>query len=258
MFRRRGLALFVILAVMLAGCAPTGDSFAASLAERVIIGIGDDITPPYPTPQDAELLAAEAIEAPRLPHLEAPVDYVIDVLSWEGHSGDPEGARILIRVDVFVHNSSARSFGGESYSEGRAIRCWELTVFGFHDYDSLQSSELSCPADAVALRPSPDPLPVFPDDTDDRLSNALVGATLSDVDAKVSAAFPDEFYTIKSAEHGDEIVVALGIPSGLHCVVAVRRADRSVEVLRGWPDVQLQAGEVGCDPALYLTPIATH
>ena len=259
MFRRVTAVIGMVITLMfVSGCTTTGDSFAASLAERVIIGIGDDITPPYPKPKDAERLAAEAIAAPRLPHLEAPVDYDIDVIGWDGHSGDADGAKIEIRVDVFVHNSSARSIGGASYAEGKSIRCWELTVFGFHDHDSLKTSEFSCPADAVALTPMPEPLPSLPDDVDTRLLTALEGATIATVDALVRDEFEDDFYSVTSAEHEGELIVALGIPSELECVLAVRHADNSTEILRGWQKVLLQPGEGGCDPSLYITPITTH
>lgn len=259
MFRRSSAVIGVVVAMMLvSGCTPTGNDFAASLAERVIIGIGDDITPPYPKPKDAERLAEQAISAPRLPHLEAPVDYDIDVLGWEGHSGDAEGARIEIRVDVFVHNSSARSVGGPSYAEGASVRCWELTVFGFHDHDSLKTREFPCPADAVALVPRPEPLPAWPDDADARLVSAVEGATIRTVDARVREQFAEEFYSVVSAEHEGELVVALGISSESECVVAVRHADNSIELLSSWPSVLLQAGEGGCDPSLYITPVTTH
>ncbi|MGV8883826.1 MAG: hypothetical protein ACOH19_16890 [Rhodoglobus sp.] len=260
MFRRGTALIGVVITTMLtSGCTPTGDSFAASLAERVIIGIGDDITPPYPKPKDAERLAAEAIAHPRLPHLEAPVDYGIDVLGWEGHSGDTDGARIEIRVDVFVHNSSARSVGGASYAEGKSVRCWELTVFGFHDHDSLKTKELSCPADAVALTPLPAPLPALPDDTDARLLAAVEGATFENVDERVQQRFADAFYTVTSAEHEGELIVALGIPSEEECVVAVRHVDNSIEILRGWQKVLITQGKRDAIPiSTYGQPLRTE
>jgi len=114
MFRRVTAVIGMVITVMLiSGCTPTGDSFAASLAERVIIGIGDDITPPYPKPEDAERLAAEAISDPRLPHLEAPVDYDIDVIGWERHSGDADGAKIEIRRCVRAQFERALDRWGE-------------------------------------------------------------------------------------------------------------------------------------------------
>lgn len=254
----KALLVGLTTGVLLAGCAPTGDGFAASLAERIIIGIGDDITPAYPTPRDADYLAAWALENPRLPSVGAPVDYAVETLGWEGNSGDEAGAAITFRIGVHVHADGPNSFGEASYKEGRSTRCWELTIFGLHDYDSLKQREITCPEDAVALTPHPEPLPAFPDDIDARLTQALQGATIATIDDQVRAVFTEDFYSIVSDEQDGEVAVALGIPSELECVVGVIHADGSVEVLRGWQRVLLQPGETGCSPSLYFTPIVTH
>ena len=256
--KSRAILVGLATAALLAGCTPTGDGFAASLAERVIIGIGDDITPAYPTPRDAAYLAAWALESPRLPHVPPKVDYVIETLGWEGHSADESGAQITFRVDVHVHAEGARSFGEGSYQQGRSTRCWELTIFGFHDHDSLKQREITCPEGAVGVTPDPEPLPMFPDDIDARLTQALQGATIANVDQLVRAAFTEEYYSVRSDEQDGVVAVALGIPSELECAVGVIHADGTVEVLRGWQRILLQPGETGCSPSLYFTPIVTH
>ena len=54
-------------ATLLTGCTQSGDDYAASLAERVAIAVGDDITPAYNQARSAEYLAARAIDSPRRP-----------------------------------------------------------------------------------------------------------------------------------------------------------------------------------------------
>ena len=92
-----------VCAALLVGCTESGgNGYAASLAERVAIAVGDDITPAYNQSRSAEYLAARAIESPRLPSTSGPTDIAVDVLGWEGESSDSEGARIDLRVDVLI------------------------------------------------------------------------------------------------------------------------------------------------------------
>src|SRR5690349_629795 len=102
-------------AVLLTGC--NADNTAASYAERIIIGIGDDITPAYPTPLNAEELAAWALEDPRVPP-ESDVEYDIEVLDWSGNSGDPEGALIDFRIGVHLLPRGASTIGDLGQKEG--------------------------------------------------------------------------------------------------------------------------------------------
>ena len=252
------LALAAATALTLAGCTQSGDDFAAGLAERVVIGIGDDITPPRPTPLEADYLAAWAIRDPRLPRDVAQTDYTVEALAWEGNSGDEEGARITLRITVHVHAQSGGLFQGLDHAEGRATRCWELTVFGLHDYDSLKKAEIECPSGAAPAVPDPAPLPAMPDDVDARLLAALEGATASDIDQRVGDAFPEEYYTIESRALNDELAVALGVPSAMSCELGIIHADGTIEVGAGGDPDSLQAGEQGCSPDLYFYPVITH
>ena len=249
------LAAVLLVALALSGCtAIGGDADAARLAERVIVGIGDDITPPYPTPRDAEFLAAAAIESPRLPS-DVMADYDVEALSWTGNSGDDAGAVLEIRVAVHVPFASSTTMFGPSQEEGDATRCWRLTVFGYHDYDSLKLDEIACPTGPAPAPPTPAPLPAFPEDLEARFTAALADA---DPVAAVEAAFPDDYYSIQSASEDGETAVALGIPSELDCAVGVIHADGSIEVLQGFSSTALQPGEQGCAPDLYFHPVVTH
>jgi hypothetical protein len=118
------MVLAAATAVSFVGCAQSGDDFAAGFAERAVIGIGDDITPPRPTPLEADYLAAWAIRDPRLPWDVAQTDYTVEALGWEGNSGDDEGARIELRVAMRVHAQSGGLPRGLDHADGLATRCW--------------------------------------------------------------------------------------------------------------------------------------
>jgi hypothetical protein len=257
----RRLVAFLIaggVAASLSGCTPGGDGYAADLAERIIIGIGDDITPPYPKPREADFLAAEAIDNPRLPSHSSDVDYLVEAMSWEGNSGDESGARIQFRISVHVSASRPVHIGDLGTKEGQSTRCWELTVFGLHDYDSLKQREIACTDDSAPPHPTAAPIPDLPADVEAVLAATLQGATVEDVDQRVRTRFPDDFYSVESKSLNGELAVALGIPAELKCVVGVVHADGSVEVLRGFKTVLLQPGEGGCSPDLYFFPVSTH
>jgi hypothetical protein len=248
------IALALLAVLLLSGCTPQGDRDAAALAERVIIGIGDDITPPYPTPRPAAELAAWAVESPRLP-TDAEAEYTVEALSWTGHSGGEEGAQIVIRVSVHVLQTSATTVFGPTQQEGSAVRCWRLTVFGFHDHDSLLRDETECPPEPAPAQPTPVTPPAYPDDLDTLLTAALLKAY---PEAAVRTAFPEDFYTISSASENGETAIALGIPAEGDCVVGIVHADGTTEITRGFDWELLQPGEIGCVPDLYFHPVITH
>jgi len=253
--RRTPIVLLAALALVLSGCtASDGDAGAARLAERVIIAMGDDITPPYPTPRPASYLAAAAINSPRLP-TDVVATYEIDALSWSGNSGDDTGAVLEIRVAVHVEPTSATSVFGGSQREGDATRCWRLTVFGFHDYDSLEREEIECPTGPAPVQPTPEAPPSFPADVEQLLSAALAE---SDPEAAVRLAFPEEFYSIQSASENGETAIALGITAEGECAIGVIHADGATEVVRGFDPSLLEPGEMGCSPDLYFHPVVTH
>lgn len=248
---RRSLILVgvaVATAALLTGCV---GSTSSSYAERIIIGIGDDITPPYPTPLDAEILAAWALENPRVPSGDA--EYDIQVLDWAGNSGDPEGARVDFRIGVHLLPRNARSLGDPGQREERATRCWSLTIFGLHDYDSLRSREISCPsADTPARTPRTRASAELPANSAELLAGALDGATPDDLADRVREAFPDTRQSVETAEHEGELIAAVGDAVTRSCRVAVRHVDGTVEVLDEISLANPVDVPVSCGPTLYI------
>ena len=234
----------------LTGCTPRGDDYAASLAERVAIGIGDDITPPYAEPRDAEYLAARAIDSPRLPGADAAIDITVEALGWSGNSSDDGGARIDLRIDVHVEQRSASHIGDFGVEEGFSTRCWTLTILS-RNYDNYSLHEVTCPEGTVAKLPMPAPLPDIPEDVEERFAAALADATPENAASRVAEAFPEEFYDIEVRELYGEIVAAVGIPSVRKCVIGVRATDGTVSTFQGFDREQLMPGELGCSPSLY-------
>lgn len=257
------LAAGLVAAAGLAGCGPlpwSGDGIARDLAERIAIGIGDDLTPQSPWPLDAEQLAQQAIAHPRLPD-EPAVAYDIETLDWEGNSGDEDGARIRLRIaaEVAEHRSGPWS---PARPAGSATRCWTLTVRavpGWRD-DSWQLSEFGCPEGAVARIPDPPPLLTMPDGAAERLVAILAAADGGPalVERLVREEFDDPDYSVAADEREGVLVVALGVPRELSCVVAVRDAAGETAQYGGFPRATLQPGETGCSPNLYFFPVTTH
>lgn len=240
-----------VCAALLVGCTESGgNGYAASLAERVAIAVGDDITPAYNQSRSAEYLAARAIESPRLPSTSGPTDIAVDVLGWEGESSDSEGARIDLRVDVHVVRQNSVHIGDPGVQESFSTRCWTLTVLS-RNYDNYALDEVDCEEDAVAKVPSPDPLPEMPDDVEERFATALAEATLQDAPSRLEEAFPDDFYDIEVNEFYGEIVTVVGISNPRDCALGVRQVDGSVVTSRGFGREQLKPGEGGCSTRLY-------
>ena len=68
--------------------------------------------------------------------------------------------------------------GGMGQKEGQATRCWELTIFGLHDYDSLQRREIGCPSsDTPPRHPRPRTSAALPANAAELMTEALTGAT---------------------------------------------------------------------------------
>ncbi|MEP6481757.1 MAG: hypothetical protein ABJA94_07085 [Rhodoglobus sp.] len=243
-----GGILIAAAVLALSGCAPDGNQIAAGYAQQVIDDVGASISPAYPRPRPADFLAASALES-------GPSrDAQLDVLDWSGDSGDVAGAHIVFRVHVDVAASYPSTFE-RGHVAGSATRCWELTVYGTRNYDTLETRGISCPPDAVARTPMPAPLPAFPDDFAEKLTVAMTSATSDDVGARVQAAFPEDYYSIGSDEQGRVLVVALGIPSEYLCELGVRLADGTVSV--EYPGKMIP-GEQNCSPEMYFHPVITH
>lgn len=212
------------------------------------MAMGDKISPGYPRARDSEYLAQWALQSSGIS------DAQVDALDWSGNSGETDGATLTFRVHVDVEAHDADSIGQLSTTAGSATRCWQLTVYGWRNYDTLERREINCPPDAAAKTPAPAPLPAFPSDVETLLTAAVTGAASIDIDDRVRAAFPDDFYSIVSGTDGHDLVVALGIPSELECAVGVQAADGSVKISFG----KIVPGEGLCTPDLYFHPVITH
>jgi hypothetical protein len=248
---RRSLILVSVALAATASLTGCSGSTSSSYAERIIIGIGDDITPAYPTPLDAEILAAWALENPRVPPGEA--EYDIEVLDWSGNSGDPEGARVDFRIGVHLLPRNGSTIGDPGQHEERATRCWSLTIFGLHDYDSLRSREITCPgADAPARTPRTRASAQLPANSAELLTEALGGATSDDLADRVRAAFPDTRQSVETAQHESELIAAVGDAVTQSCRVAVRHVDGTVEVLDEISLANPVDAPLSCAPTLYI------
>lgn len=250
--RGRLLAVLLGVAVVVTGCSvsSSGDRVAAQQAEAAMLALADDLTPLYGEAQDAERLAVQAAEHPAGQSEGA----TVEVLSWSGNSAVGQGGASLdIRIDVHVEAFSDGLVFGRSYSEGDATRCWHVRLFA-RNYDEYELSEFACPSEAAPPLPTPTPLPTMPPDVDERITTVLAAATPADLEQLMREAVPDERITVDARAEGGELIVAVGLPHGEACVVGVRHADRSVELLRGWQREWLQPGETGCAVGLYLNP----
>ena len=249
----------VACVALLSGCVSSGERAARDEADRIVDEIADDLSPAYPRPHEADYLAEQALTAVR-DNREGPVRHSVVAVDWWGNSGEPEGASITIRVAVEVDEKSGSLWGGGVFGHdaGASTRCWVLTVYGFRNYDTLERREIGCSDRPLPPRPDPGPLPELPPDTEALLVAALTGATASSIDDRVRAAFPEDYYVIRSTTEGGELAVAIGIPVELECAVGVLATDGTISVETSFPKVQLQAGETGCSPDLHFHPVTTH
>lgn len=247
----RGGAVAVAVATVLAGCAPTGDDLTRSLAADLVEHIVDELTPPYPTPTDAQNLAAGVASAAATRPVGDPDEARVAVLDWHGHSGDEDGAVIRIRVEVHVAASRATTIGQGSHEAGDATRCWDVTIWGFRNYDTSRLDEVDCPDGAPALQPERVTPTRLPDDAEHVLVEVLAPVTTAaDAVSALRAHYPEEHYTVEAADRAEGVVLAFGLPETRDCLLAIRADDGTVEVGGGWPDEWLRPGEAGCSPRL--------
>jgi len=235
-----------------------GDRLARRLADRVVVGIADDVATDGRA-ADAERLAQEATTAPRLPDDVPDATYEVTPLAWSGRTDDADGARVDLTVAVDVPGTSAAAVFGKSRSAGSTRACWRLVVRAGQDVADHQ--RIGCPDGTPTATPSPTPLPTFP-----AAAEADVRAALETLPAEASgpaaqqvlaARFPPPV-TVRVERSGDELVAAVGLAATRDCVVGVRADDGAVRTFTGFDRALLAPGEVGCAPSLYLAPVTTH
>ena len=260
------LAVLVLLVVLGAWWAhdvstpDDGDGYAEELVRRTAIGIADDVEGAYDEPLDAETLAQRAVQDPRLAGAPA-ARYDIQVLGWQGSSGEADGARVDLRIAVDDPGWSSGAIFGDSRSAGRATGCWRLLVRAHEHDDTADLDELRCPDDVVAATPDPTPLPSLGPDAEAELLAAVDGlpadASADDAVRAVRAAFP-EFVDVRAEREGAELVATVGVVRSRDCVVAVRPDGEQAWRFSDFRRIQLEPGEGGCTPGLYLHPVMTH
>jgi hypothetical protein len=265
-----GLALVVVLAlaavVVWAVVTVTGRSgggLADELAERVAIGIADDVEGSYAEPLDAERLAQQAVADPRLPSDPA-VDYDVVALAWEGDSGE-DGAIVDVAIHVDVASWSDGAMFGERRDASSATQCWRLVVRAHQHDDVADHEQIDCPPGALAsgatAQPSPTPLPSLGPDAEQVVLGVLDalpdGATADDAETALAAAF-DEFVDVRAERDGAELVATVGVLRSRDCVVGVRPDGEAAWRFSDFDRILLEPGELGCAPGLYLRPVITH
>jgi len=268
--RGPGTALAVVLgAVVVAVVAvpvlvsvalrPTdGDRLARELADRVVLGIADDVATGS-TDADAERLAQDAVTDPRLPDDVPDATYDVAPLAWSGRTDGGDGARVDLAVAVEVPGTSAEAVFSKTRTAGSARACWRLVVRTGQDVADRE--RIPCPDGTPTATPSPSPLPTFP-------ASAVTGVrdVLDALPDAASAAVAERALTarfaaplsVRAERSGDELVAAVGLASTRDCVVGVRPDGGRARTVAGFDRELLAPGEVGCAPSLYLAPVTTH
>jgi len=253
------VAVVAVPVVVTLGLRPTdGDRLARQLADRVVVGIADDVATDGRA-ADAERLAQEAVTDPRLPDDVPDAAYDVAPLGWSGSTDGADGARIELSVAVDVPGTSAEAVFSKTRTAGSARACWRLVVRT--GQDDADRDEIPCPAGTPTVTPSPSPLPTFPAGAEAGVREVLdalpAHASSADAEQALAARFAAPL-TVRVVPSGDELVAAVGLTSTRDCVVGVRRGDGEVRTLTGFDRALLAPGEVGCSPSLYLAPVTTH
>ncbi|WP_052366967.1 hypothetical protein [Paraoerskovia marina] len=254
-----GLGALLVLAVVLVGwlfyevsVPDDGDRVAEQQAEATAEQIAEDLEPRYADPLGAENLAAQVV---------ADGPDGVTVLGWDGDSGSDEGAAVEVAIRAEVRGSSGEFFD-PGVSAGTSLTCWRFTVHAYeHDAEATRD-EIDCPDDlGGAPAPEPTPLPSLDPNAEATVLAALDAlpddATPATAEAALREAFP-EFVDVRADQGSDVLVATVGVLRARDCIVGVRHVGESAWRFSGFDRIQLEPGEGGCDPGLYLAPITTH
>ncbi|MCK0116437.1 hypothetical protein MWU57_05275 [Isoptericola sp. S6320L] len=246
------LVLLVVLAVHDVLTPDDGDRRAADVGRQTVQELAADLEPGYAEPLDAENLAQRVVDESASG---------VTVLGWEGSSGTDEGAVVEVAIRAQVEGSQSGWFDAGS-TAGRSLTCWRFTVHaGEHD-GAATYEEIGCPDDLDrAPAPDPTPLPSLGPDAEATVLAALdelpPDATPADAESSLRSAFP-EFVDVRAEREDDELVAAVGVMRSRDCVVGVRPDGEPAWRYSAFDRIQLEPGELGCAPGLYLRPITTH
>ncbi|WP_402376863.1 hypothetical protein [Isoptericola rhizosphaerae] len=256
-----GITLAVVLALAVAlvvwiyyeiTVPDDGDRIAERQGQATAQEIAVDLEPGYTDPLDAENLAQRVVDG------YAPG---VTVLGWEGNSGTDEGAVVEVAVRTQFGGSRSGWFDPGS-TAGQSLTCWRFTVHARQHDGEASRDEIGCPDDLDgAPAPDPTPLPSLGPDAEATVLATLddLGddATPSDAESRLRSAFP-EFVDVRADREGDELVATVGVVRSRDCVVGVRPDGEPAWRYSAFDRIQLEPGELGCDPGLYLRPITTH
>ncbi|KQV25597.1 hypothetical protein [Yonghaparkia sp. Root332] len=237
------------VAGVLAGCAPAlseGESRALTLAERVAIGMADDVTRSrVVVGLPIEQLAAEMLTDPRLPDDPGvrPDSFTIDVLDWGGITSwtDPGFIDLRIRADVDAGQGEASGFiPAQTFPAGEATACFRVLIPVAGDDLSAGVSREECVAGAVARAPAGAETFALPPEARERVSALLLSDaplseawTLFDAPVTVDARVIEGRRVIAARGSDVEDCIVLALVDGVVTEIPLTREQR-------------MPGEIGC------------
>ncbi|WP_402468552.1 hypothetical protein [Isoptericola aurantiacus] len=248
------LAVVLYLMLLEQSTPDDGDGYADGQVREAVAELAADLEPRGAEPLDAENLAQRAQDA-------SPGAAVV-VLGWEGDSGAEGGAVVEVAVQARTAAWSGSGLFSDSRTEGYSLSCWRFTVHA-RQYDGEASrDQIGCPDDlTTAPLPDPTPLPSLGPDAEAFVLGVLDelpdGTGPAAAEAALRGVF-QEFVDVRTERDGDRLVAAVGVVRSRDCIVGVRPDGEPAWRFSDFRRIQLEPGEGGCEPGLYLRPITTH
>lgn len=251
---------------VLPACAPLpglteeGTQRAESVAERIAIGMADDVTRSRTIIGiDAEDLAYQMLDGYRVPSVagEATGEYRVEALDWSGESSWAEPSEVLVRVGVSVPGSVGQGFSEPRQPAGDAIACYLITLPVSGGPIGATVDEVECPEGAIARVPRATASVSLPDDAEALIEGELARANESAlaVETALRAALGPGV-TVTSALVDGALVVAAHGTSTQDCIIIARTPDGLFSRVTLSPEQKLP-GEVGCSTQAYTSPSPT-
>lgn len=232
-----------------------GDRVAVGVVEQTATEVAEGLEARYDEPLDAETLAQRAVDLARTE------GYDVTVLGWSGASGDADGARVDLEIAAEVEATTSPGLFGDSRTAGSARSCWQFVVRAHEHDDTADRESVECPDVVTPATPEPTPLPSLDPDAEEVVLGVVDGlpdgASADEAERALRAAFP-EFVDVRAERAGADLVATVGVVRSRDCVVGVRADGASAWRFSDFDRIQLEPGEGGCDPGLYLAPVTTH
>lgn len=248
------LALTVVAAIVLTGCAAGGDALSRTLSDQAAATVAANLDSVGEGERTAEQIVSEEVFAADVRSGSVPlVTSSITPVAWSGTTVDEAGgARIVIRVITEVQRADAVSVGGTSYSAGSDDGCYEIRVTSW-THDESTPRRVGCPEGPMPEHPSeryiPPSLPA-----DEVILEAVRGASDAAAARLKVLASADEGVVVEAIDFEGGIVAAIGVPSERECTLAVREATGEVRLSGVGKPEWLLPGEVGCSTDLITNP----